>query len=105
MDKVDFTVTEHYKKLVEEGLLLIIDEVQNIKNVSGQFHACKALIQEIVMKPMENFSRVLLLSGSPIDREHQALHMFRSLHIMRHEQIARTNLQTYLMEWLGMQEI
>lgn len=76
--------------MVQEGTLLIIDEIQNIKNVSSQFLACQKLIQEIVeaFSTADNKSRVLLLSGSPIDRQEHALHLFRSLHIMTEDRIA-----------------
>ena len=35
IDIVEFKCTETYKKLVQEGLLLIIDEIQNVKNRSS----------------------------------------------------------------------
>ena len=82
--------------MVQEGTLLIIDEIQNIKNISSQFLACQKLIEEIVTNFSGPFhvdgpktkSRVLLLSGSPIDKQEHALHLFRSLHIMTEDRIA-----------------
>jgi hypothetical protein len=78
IDVVEFFSTEKYKKLVEEGLLLIIDEIQNIKNINSQFKACKQLINEIVglcdyTSPPKNNSRVILLSGTPFGQDSQKL--------------------------------
>lgn len=54
-------------QMLDEGLLLIVDEIQNIKNVSGQFLAAQAILKPI-LETAESSSRVILLSGSPIDR-------------------------------------
>ena len=94
IDKVEFKPTPFFLQMVEEGLLLIVDEIQNIKNISNQFHACQALMKPILEQSLEKPSRILLLSGSPIDREHHALHLFRSLNIHTEDSLARMNLQT-----------
>lgn len=55
--------------MLNEGLLLIVDEIQNIKNVSGQFLAAQAMLKPILDgNAPDAKSRVILLSGSPIDR-------------------------------------
>jgi hypothetical protein len=105
IDKVEFKPTEGLLKMIDEGLLLIVDEIQNIKNISNQFLACQALMKPILEQSLDKASRVLLLSGSPIDREHHALHLFRSLNIHTEDSLARTNLQTYTMEWTGLNQI
>jgi superfamily II DNA or RNA helicase len=140
IDKVEFTTTEHYKTMVDEGLLLIIDEIQNIKNISSQFSAAEKLIHEITLRPGAGIiaskaskaseasnasnpdaseadasyasnandklrSRVILLSGSPIDKREQATHLFRAIGIMRNDKLAQINFQTYVNEWRGMREI
>lgn len=132
IDKVDFKITDEYQAMVDEGLLLIIDEMQNIKNISSQFHAAQALIHAITLKngelsqlwkrpskgffsflkrepddvPQHEFkSHVLLLSGSPIDKQPQAVHIFRALGIMTDDRIAQMNIQTGVVDWRGMQQI
>ncbi len=126
---VHFTSTEEYVAMVNEGTLLIFDEVQNIKNISSQFLAAQALIHEITRRPGSGLvpfatatlfqkamgvevekqdpcsSRVLLLSGSPIDQKEHATHIFRALGVMVHDRVAQMNIHTHRNEWRGMQEI
>lgn len=88
VDKYNFSTTDVYKAIVEEGVLLVLDEFQQIKNDCAQTEACETLILDI----FENFkaggkSRVMLLSGSPIDKECQAVRLFKTLGIMRHPKI------------------
>lgn len=115
VQKTEFTVTKEYKTMVEEGLLLIFDEIQNVKNISSQFLAAQALIKEITSakgelldacRKKESFlSQVLLLSGSPIDKVEQAVHLFRLLGIMTEGRISQYNIQTGMTDWRGMNEI
>ena len=127
LSTVSFTSTDEYKAMVDEGALLIFDEVQNIKNISSQFHAAQALIHEITRRPGSGIvsnaptlfqrvmgvvddstpctSRVLLLSGSPIDQKEHATHIFRALGVMMHDRVAQMNIHTRRNEWRGMQEI
>lgn len=127
VDKVEFKATEKLQQWISEGMLLIIDEVQNIKNISSQFHAAEAIIKEIVGdycetvsanqssvlsmfgvkkdEPTMGPSRLLLLSGSPIDKQEHATHIFRALNVMREDRIAQHNIQTREMDWRGIQEI
>jgi len=88
VDKYNFTITDVFRRLVDEGVLLVLDEFQQIKNDCAQTEACETLILDI----MQNFrhggsSRVMLLSGSPIDKECQAVRLFKTLGIMRHPKI------------------
>ena len=131
VDKVEFTPTEDYLKMIEEGTLLIMDEIQNIKNISSQFLAAQAMIHAITLRngklkdvcfpkkeglfptadgetpePFKSFpSHVLLLSGSPMDKQQHAIHMFRALGVMTEDRVAQQNIQTGLQDWRGMQEI
>jgi len=131
-EKVEFSPTPLYKELIKEGVLLILDEIQHIKNVSVQFHAASEMIREITVSKVENVgfpqtqnqnqirfrvkqgedfraegtkSRVLLLSGSPMDKKEHALHLFRSLGIMLSDRVAQQNIHTREVEWRGMREI
>jgi len=88
IDKYNYTVTEQFKQLVTNGLLLILDEFQHLKNECAQTEACEILIRCIY----DDFkkggrSRVILLSGSPIDKYQQAVRLFKTLGIMRHDKI------------------
>lgn len=103
VDKVVFSTTALFRRYVDEGLLLVIDEVQAVKNVSSQFLACRSLIREIV--EAGGRSRVLLLSGSPIDRREQVVTLFRTMHVMTGDELASFNVGLRVLEWRGMLEI
>lgn len=85
IDKYNYTVTDIFERWVQEGLLLVIDEFQNIKNECAQTEACETMIREIYKRNTK--SRVLMLSGSPIDKEEQAVRLYKTLGIMRHPKI------------------
>jgi len=107
LDRVDFSASDSFKALVDEGLLLVIDEVQNIKNITSQFHACQALIAEIVKRGVGEGakSRLLLVSGSPIDKREQSVNMFRCLGVMRSTELTTYNIGTYQFVPTGILEI
>lgn len=114
----EFEITPAFRKMVDEGLLLIFDEVQNIKNISSQFRAAQTLIHAVTLKhgmligacfgsspPKEFQSHVLLLSASPIDKHEQAVHIFRALGVMTEDRIAQQNIHSGQLEWRGLQQI
>ena len=78
----EFQPTPKLLQFVEDGVLLIIDELQNIKNVSIQLFAVQALTRLIVSAPKTSKSKVLLLSASPIDKASQAVEIFRGLGVL-----------------------
>ena len=90
VDAVEFKASDRLKKMISEGALIIIDEIQNIKNNSAQFHAvCEMLRPILSMDSSITTSRVLLLSGSPIDKEEQAARMFKTVGVMRAEELCK----------------
>ena len=119
--KVEFTCSDEYRAMVDAGTLLIVDEVQNIKNVSSQFLAAQTMIKEITRRVGSGLvtptlfqqvagitpcaSRVLVLSGSPIDQKEHATHLFRALGVMTAERVAQYNIHTRVNDWRGMREI
>ncbi len=152
---VEYTCSNEYLAMVNDGLLLVIDEIQNIKNINNQLEACKELMRPIVegffkerylipidekisklQKQIADFkdqtcnsclnkkeqlvklneqratlmanpgkSRILLLSGSPIDKKQQVIHLYRALHIMESDRLSAFNPQTWNTVWKGMAEI
>lgn len=106
IEKVEFKPSEKQLRMLNEGLLLIVDEIQNIKNVSGQFLAAQAMLKPILDgNAPDAKSRVILLSGSPIDRTQQSHNLFRALNIQKSDILARFNFQQQRMDWVGLQEI
>lgn len=77
-DIVEFHATDLWKQYVSEGILLIIDEIQNVKNISSQYFSVKELIREILSDSSET-SKVLLLSGTPIDKTEQVKNLYRAI--------------------------
>jgi hypothetical protein len=96
-----FQVTPTYTQLVEEGVLLIVDEIQNIKNVTAQLFAVQAMVIE-VMKTGP--SRLLMLSASPIDKVTQAVEVFRGLGILL-EPLTQYNPALASNVWTGLRAI
>lgn len=109
IEKVDYYCSNEYIKLVNDGVLLVIDEIQNVKNQSNQLEACKELIRPIVEQfnqdPNKCKSRVILLSGSPIDKQDQVVNMCQLLNIMTDARLAVYNPQTNELIWRGMSQI
>jgi len=88
IDKYNYKTTQLFEHMVEEGVLLVLDEFQHLKNECAQTEACETLIKSI----FANFtrggkSRVLLMSGSPMDKEEQVVRLFKTLGIMQHDKI------------------
>lgn len=118
-----FFATEAWNTLVREGVLLVVDEIQNVKNVSSQFLSVKELIRSILMGPhhppppadaatvAENTSsplsssKVLLLSGTPIDKPEQVVNLLRALGISTTRALGHFNPQTRRCEAKGFRQI
>lgn len=75
------SVTELFLKWVEEGVCLIIDEAQNLKNNVLQTRACTELTDAITGHLGK--SRVVLISGTPIDKQEQSVRMLRLMGLLR----------------------
>lgn len=97
----EFVTTPLFKTYVDEGVLLIVDEIQNIKNYSSQYLAVRALITEIMAS---SNSKILMLSASPIDKKEQAVRFFRTFGVLNRA-LAYWNPQTFSMDWAGLNEV
>jgi hypothetical protein len=104
--EVAFEASPAFEDLVDEGLLLVIDEIQHVKNVSTQSKACQALVRHVVRAHHADRqgarSRVLLLSGSPIDKKEHAARLFFVLGMCDpHRELARYDLKLRRLVWTG----
>lgn len=73
-----YFITERFKEIVKQGVMLIFDEVQNCKNNSDQANSCSKLSFEI-MNTSENNSKLVLLSATPFDKIECTQNLFKML--------------------------
>lgn len=71
--------SEAYLLQVEEGLVLIVDEIQRIKNETSSRKAIQALIQPILASER---SYVIFLSGLPFDRPESFINFLKTLGVV-----------------------
>jgi hypothetical protein len=100
---VVFTPTELLNKLVKEGCLIVFDEAQKMKNKSDQFYACKAISTAILK--IGGQSRFLLLSGTPIDKEVQAIHIMQMMGFIRQAKLYVYNKEERFLKLYGAQDL
>lgn len=79
--ETSFVPTDDYLMLVQEGLLVIFDEIHEIKNKSGQYKACAALISPILT--MGGHSRFGLLGATPIEKYDHAINFLYLIGFIR----------------------
>ena len=98
-----FVPTKAYKDLVEQGIMIVCDEIQNIKNNSAQYKACSALIQPIINEG--GCSRFGLLSGTPFDKEEHATNLLRLIGYIKAYRLYNYLKDTRELVLEGMQEL
>jgi len=103
MKHLNFVTTQTYRQLIDEGILLICDEVQNIKNNSAQYKACNALIRPII--DGGGRSRFGLLSGTLFDKEEHAINLLRLIGYIRAEKMYHIHAGTRELVPEGIQEL
>lgn len=98
----EWSASQAWIARVEEGVLLIFDECQNLKNATSQFRCALAMAQAVYRT---KGSYVLLLSGTPGDKEEQISRYCRLMGIMKSDRLAHQDLVTNQYVLDGMQEI
>lgn len=98
----EWSATPEWINRVKEGVILIFDECQNLKNATAQFRCALAMAQVVYQ---HKGSYVLLLSGTPGDKEEQIARYCRLLGIMKSDQLAHQDLATNQYVLDGMLEI
>ena len=80
-NRVQFAATPLFLQMCDEGLLLVFDEIQKIKNNSAQQKACQALVEPMQQRREEQVQQLQqrcqqpvqsylgMLSGTPFDKE------------------------------------
>jgi hypothetical protein len=101
--QVSFSPTPAYSELIEQGIMVICDEIQNIKNNSDQYKACNALIRPITESGGR--SRFGLLSGTPFDKEEHAVNLLRVIGYIRSHRLYTYVRETRELRLEGMKEL
>lgn len=96
-----FTPTQKYLRLVDEGIMVVFDEMQNIKNKSAQYKAAAALLHPIILRG--GASRFALLSGTPFDEEEHAINLLKLIGYIRSPRLYYydTYTHTTVLEGMG----
>ena len=94
---VGYTITSQMRQYIRNGMFLIIDEIQNIKNDgAAQTRACKELVSAIHTEFQTTNgatkSRALLISGSPIDQAVQTIQFFKTIGIMTRPELTQFDI-------------
>lgn len=84
--RVVFTPTDKFLSMINDGILLVFDEGQNIKNDSDQGKAARALSGAI-----RSPSKCAFISGSPYDKEEHSENILRFLSIITHKRLIWSN--------------
>ena len=74
-----FKITEKLLNVIRSGVIFVFDEVHKIKNVTISSKAALAIIKAVLDPSNGNHSRVIFLSASPMDKDTQAINIFRLL--------------------------
>lgn len=102
--RTEFVPTKKYLDLLEGGgILLVLDEIQNIKNNSSQYKACSALIH--ALNDASGNSRFALLSGTPLDKEEHAINLLKMIGYIRSRNLYRIDMKTKEMILEGLQDL
>jgi hypothetical protein len=78
---------------------LIIDEMQNIKNINIQHNVCKMLIAHV----QKSGGKILMLSGSPFDKKEHLINIMTLCGIITNK-LSQFSRATGNYEWLGFKE-
>ena len=88
--RAEFTATADWVRRVDQGVLLVVDEAQNVKNESDKSSAVQELVRVIVDAwwmgvhgGQVGRSRVVLLSGSLFDKAKHATRMCQVMGLLR----------------------
>jgi len=98
-----FSASEEFMKIARQGLLLVLDEFQNIKNNSDQYKACKALTTACLS--IKGNCRFALLSGAPFDKEEHVINAMKLIGYIQHPILYRYFKETADLKLYGAQEL
>lgn len=80
-----FSPTEKYRRLLEIGVLLVVDEIQFTRNNTAQYRAIQTLVKTIAKG--DTPSKFALLSATPFDKPPQAINLMKIIGVIRQEEL------------------
>ncbi len=103
--KVSFNPTDAYLKIINEGVFVIFDEFQKLKNESSNMYkAAKAMIHPFVVS-VSTISRLILVSASPFDKSNHPINMLKYVGVIRSYRLFTFHKETNHLELQGAQEL
>ena len=94
-----FSVSKSLSEVTDSRwVLFVFDEVQKTKNKSATAKACITLVSHACSKAK---SRVILLSGTPVDKKEQSINILRMMGLVSSIVLARTDPDTGVVKWVG----
>ena len=95
-----FNITEKYKKLLETGILLVVDEVQFTRNNTAQHRAVQTLVRGISCNTKCK-SKYAILSATPFDKSSQSINLMKTLGVIQQGELFLKNNPTGWTELLN----
>ena len=102
----EYFATEELTKLIQQKILLVFDESHDVKNPkSNCTKACHAMVKELVK--VNNGSRTLLLSATPLDKEIYVESVLKLLGIINCNELYHYELgkRIYFMRGYGYEQV
>lgn len=100
-DITKYEITEKMKKIINDGIFCIFDEIQNVKNKTAQAKACTTITTNI-----KGRSRIALLSATPIDKMEQIGNIYKMMGIIKtDEELTTSESFGREFEYSGLQKI
>lgn len=102
-----FTPTQKFVDFVHCGGLMIVDEFHHIKNSgSGQTKAVAAMVKYIIDQKYNNCgSRVMLLSGTALDKEEHITPLLKTLGVIKHDKLYSSSRTTKQLSLQGIGDL
>ena len=99
---VHFSPTNAYSDLIGRGIMLIFDEIQNIKNNSAQYKASSSLLLPLLSGGLSRFG---LLSGTPFDKESHSVNLLKLIGYIRSSRLCHYLPDSHELVLDGIQEL
>lgn len=80
----NYTTTQKFDNLLKDRILLVIDESQYFKNDNSRLKSAHALVKKMIQYGQ---SRVILLSGTPYDKDLHPSSVLKLLGIITHDKL------------------